>query len=179
MPSSSKSPIANLNYLNPTGFAMVIDRLPGVTFFCQDVTIPGFSSNNPTQANPFSRIPLPADFPDNENLTLSFMVDEDLASWKQMFDWYIGITFPETHEQWKALKNAEGVSPGSNKNVYSNISLLIYTSSKNPKFKFTFHDALPISLSGVPMSVNTGDISPVTCQATFDFSYFTFEKLNP
>lgn len=179
MPSTSANPIANLNYLNPTGFAMVIDRLPNVTFFCQDVTVPGFSANNPQQPNPFSRIPLPADFPDNENLSLSFMVDEDLEGWKQLFQWYVGITFPETHQQYKALLNQEGVNPGSDKNLYSTISILVYTSHKNPKFKFTFHDAVPVSLSGIPLSVNTGDIGPVTCQAVFDYSYFTFEALNP
>lgn len=177
MPSTQNQRIVNYNYLNPVGFAMVIDRLPGVTYFCQEVNIPGFSSNNPQQANPFTRIPVPADFPDNENLSASFMVDEDLEGWKQIFEWYVGITFPERHEQYVALLNKEGVSPGKNKNVYSNISILVYTSHKNPKFKFTFHDALPVSLSGFNLSATTDDINPVTCQVTFDYSYFTFEKL--
>ena len=51
-----------------------------VEYFCTKVELPGISLNESTQETRFKEIPIPGDKLDYEDLTMSFMVDENLEN---------------------------------------------------------------------------------------------------
>ena len=81
---------SNQNYLQPTGFKVVIDRenYPNLEFFAQSVNHPDVSMSQP--AIPFRRIEnvaLPGDTISYGDLSVSFILDEDMKSYREMHSW--------------------------------------------------------------------------------------------
>lgn len=169
----------NINFLNKIGFNVTIDKLPSVSFYTQSIDIPGMAANHPIQPNPFAAIPKPGDMPQFEKLRFTFAVDEDLKNWEELYSYLVGITFPETTEQWKKLIGSKGqvYREGIENNVYSTISVQTLTSAKNPNIEFTYHDCLPVSISGINLDTTSEDTIITTCSAEFVFSHFTISRL--
>jgi hypothetical protein len=173
MPSTVNNPL-EINPLTTAGFILNIDKLPGVSYFCQEVNLPGVIIENALLSNPFKRIPQPADQPSFEDLTCSFQVNQDLSNWLAMYWWFVGITFPENYDQF-----SEGVNTlsrqfkGDQKALYAEISLIILNAHKNPIKTFTYHNCLPTQLSGLELSNTNQDSTPITATASFEFSHFS------
>jgi hypothetical protein len=141
------------------------------------VNIPGLTVTNPTQPNPFIRMPVPGDQAQFDDLTIQFHVDENMKNWIEIAKWMIAVSFPENHEQFKfAMNDPEGSSVGSDKNLYSNVTVIILDSNKTPQMEFEFFDCVPSQLSGIDLTVNDGDINPVSSSVTFNFSYVRINK---
>lgn len=169
--------VKNPNFLQPNGFIVTIRRLPNVSYFCNSVTLPGMSANNPEQVNPFSRLPNPADKLDFDNLTLTFGVDEDLKNWSELMRWLVGFGFPKDFADFKfGVLDDTGEMPGSNNNFFSDIAVTVLSSHKNPVATFVYHNCIPQSVSGIDLTVLDSDITPIQCTATFDFSHFSILK---
>ena len=178
MPNTPNTPITNLNPLVQIGFNVIINKLPKVSFFAKRVSLPGLSSENPVQMNPFSQIHRPGDQPHWGSLSIEFMVDEDLKNWEELFVWLVGITYPESSEQWNGLVGTyNGFAAGSDNNAYSDIAIQTLTSAKNPNIEFSYHNCIPRSISGIELNTVDGDTEVVTCTVEFDFSYFTLKRL--
>ena len=168
--------ITNPNYLNPTGFLVQIEKLPEVSFFCHGVEIPGISTTNAEMPNMFGHIHQPGDMIDHGQLSLTFNVDEELNNWQSIYEWFVGITFPESHAQYDSLINSQGRAIGKFDNIYSDISIIVLSSNKNRIAEFTYYDCLPNNVSGLQLNSLEDDINPITATVTFDYSYFRITK---
>ena len=58
---------------------------------------------------------------------------------------------------------------------YSDASLILLDSNNNPKVKFTFVDAFPVSLQGLDFEISTGSTEYMTGVAMFKYSYYEIE----
>ena len=76
--STISSQPENFNYFSPIGFKFDVDKLPNVNFFCQSATLPELTLGEATAPNPFRDIPVPGDKILFEELTIRFIVDEEL-----------------------------------------------------------------------------------------------------
>jgi hypothetical protein len=168
--------IKNANYLNTTGFLVSVEKLPEVSFFCNGVELPGVSTTNAELPNPFGHIHQPGDMIDHGQLSLTFTVDEDLMNWLSVYEWFVGITFPETHSQYQALISGPGRSPGKFDNIYSDISIIVLSSHKNPVAEFVFANCIPSSVSGIQLNALDSDVGPAQATVTFDYSHFRVIK---
>ena len=92
-----------LDFLRPNGFRFMIQSLPKVTYFCQAATIPNISLGYATQSTPFVDIPRPGEKIDFSELTIKFIIQEDMANYIELFDWMIALGFPENHRQFQQL----------------------------------------------------------------------------
>ena len=90
---------ANLNQLNVISFQTNFLRMPMVDYFCQRVSIPGITSSSIVQTTPFADVPIEGDHLVFEDLSLDFIVDEDLKNYIEIFDWLKAIGFPDNFEQ--------------------------------------------------------------------------------
>lgn len=171
--------ISNTNFLTNVGFNVIIQKLPTVTFFSKSVRLPGISVNNPSHGTPFTKYPLPADTATFGVLSVSFNVDEDLANWKELYAWMVGMTFPESHDQWKSFigTTSGSFSPGNENNVYSDITVQTLTSAKNPNKQFVYHNCIVRSVSDIDLTNASNSTDPIICTAEFDFSHFTLENI--
>jgi|TARA_R100000781_G_C4069834_1_gene124108 hypothetical protein len=170
--------IQNRNYLAPTGFQFNVSRAPKVTYFGNQVNIPSLTLGIANQPSYLKDIPRPGEKIDFEDLTLTFLVDEDLTNYMEIQNWIRGIGFPESLDQIydfqqddtltvmnKALKN-QGI------NLYSDGSLLILNNVNLPKFKVTFDGMFPYYLSTLTFDATQSDLEYFTAQVSFKYNIY-------
>ena len=91
----ARSQIENRNFLAPTGFQFNLKRSPKVAFFCNEANIPDLNLGVAIQANYLRDIPTPGDKIEFGDLSLRFLVDEDLSNYMEIQNWIRGLGYPE------------------------------------------------------------------------------------
>lgn len=164
----------NINFLSPLSFTFRIKKIPTVNFFVQKVNIPQISFNAPQVYNPMVRTPITGDHLNYEPLEVTFKVDEDLKNYIEVFDWIRAMTYPETPEQYKQIRRE---SPMSGNGIYSDVSIIVHSSTKMPNYEIVFTDAIPVSLSGLFFQTTDTDVKYITGTATFKYTNYSFTNI--
>ena len=137
----------NINPLADVQFKFEIAILPNTSFFVQSCNLPGVTLEAQTVGAPriqnFSRYTGVVTY---EPLDITFMIDEYLKNWQEIYGWMIG---PE--------------------DKYTSAVLTIVSSSMNPTLEIHFKDIFPTSLSEIPFNSTTTD--PIYQVATVAFNY--------
>jgi hypothetical protein len=172
----------NENYLSPVGFKFVIQNLPNVQWFVQSINIPALSLGEISTPSPLLETFVPGTNLVFEPLNLTFIVDEDLGNWVEMYNWLTGLSAPQHYSQYKKLKETgpgtgEAAMPGSRTSIYSDASLVILNSNMKANHQIIFKELFPTMLSALEFNTVAGDIDYITATATFRFSYYTYEKI--
>lgn len=162
------------NFLAPTGFQFNLNRHPTLDFYVQSCSLPGLTVGTSERGTPFMNLPIQGDKPDFGELTISFKVDENMDNYRALFDWMIGISFPESFDQHKELSSKPRYG---NQGLYSDATLIIYTSKNNPNIQVTFEDAFPTNISPLEMDTRDASIEYLDAIATFRFTQYKFTKL--
>lgn len=163
---------ANKNFLSPLGYKFVITRLPNVDYFCQSISFPSVVLNSASMPNPFQKIPVAGTELRYGNVSINFKIDEDLTNYKEIYNWMLALGFPESYEQYRSL--AEKSSVDSHR-IRSDASLVILSSSKNPKHEVKFYDIFPVSLTGMKFDSTLTDIPYLEATAEFEYRMFTLD----
>ena len=181
------------DYASPTQFKFNIIKLPKVEYFCTAVNIPGISlGGNVTQQTRFKDIPLPGDKLSYEDLTMTFIVDENLENFQEIHGWLVGLGFPRDHSEFRDLissgndrfpANTQSVSTEIGKvkygtpdvgGTYSDATLTILTSKNNPQLEVRFRNLYPNSLTGLDYSQSATDVEYLTATVTFKYEIYDF-----
>ena len=146
MTSLSDQP-TNINPLADVQFKFDISALPNTSFFVQTCNLPGITLEAQAIATPqlqnFSRHTGVITY---EALDITFMIDEYLKNWQEIYEWMIG-----------------------DENKYTTAVLTILSSSMNPTMEIHFKEIFPTTLSAIPFDSTTTD--PVYQVATVNFNY--------
>jgi len=103
-----------------------------------------------------------------EDLTVSFLVDEELESWREIYEWMIRLGPMNENSQEIMYDNCyDSTTVGE---------LTILNSAYKPKFKYKFYNMFPISLTGFSFTTTAADSIQLSSSATFRFSYYDVEK---
>ena len=157
------------NNLQSQKYSVNIKRLPNISFFANRVSIPGVTATPAAIPTPFAAIKKPSDHLDFSDLTLDFLVSEDISNYKEIFSWLSGINFPESYSQSSEMKNE--ISPMSYKGFVSDISVLILSNSNNKIAEFLFKDAFPISLGELTLAYDSNE----DVVSSVSFAYTNYE----
>jgi len=166
----------NINPLSPTGFRLSIQKLPDVSFFAQEVTLPDLSLPNIEMKTPLSAVSIPGELLEYGDFTINFLVDEEMKNYTAIYNWMIGLGFPEDHNQYGNFTKAQ--SEASNYNVrngatnYSDGVLEILGSNNVGVKSITFVDLNPVSLSSLTFKSDETDINYLTGTVTFRYTLF-------
>ena len=137
----------NINPLADVQFKFDVAALPNTSFFIQTVNLPGIALEGATIATPqlqnFSRHTGIITY---EALDVTFLIDEYLKNWQEVYEWMIGDV-----------------------SKYTSAVLTILSSSMNPTMEVHFKDIFPTSLSAISFDSTTTD--PVYQVATVSFNY--------
>ena len=164
---------SNINHLTPIAYSFNIRKIANVVYFCQSVNIPGISFPETIQRTPFTNINVPGDTLVYEDLTIRFLVDEDLQAYKEIFDWMSALTAPKAFSQYKTERDTNKVLRRSSGNLFSSAELMILNNNMNPNKEIIFDDVFPTSLSSIEFdSGSTLD----TLSATVTFKYTTYSN---
>ncbi len=173
MSTFSNQPV-NKNFLSQLGFQFSVTRLPTTNFFVQAVTLPGINMNAATVNTPFKILPFPGDTVQYGDLSVTFMVSEDLKSYTDIFDWITGLGFPDNFGQRAAVMTANNRVPI--RKVMSDASLIIHTSSMNPWMTVQIEDCFPVSLSDLTFQSTGHDVEYIEATVQFKFQNYYFKR---
>ena len=174
MAASNKVP-DNLNYLSNISFRLSIEDTPHLTWFCQSVTVPGVSVNTVDVVTPFVNIPYAGGSVSFEELSVTFMVDEHLKNWIEIYDRVIALGLAEGHEKYRLLKAKSDLTPRGG--TVSTIVLSVLTSGMNPQMEFHFYEAFPLTISSLDFSSAATDVEYFTATATFRYTNYEIKNL--
>lgn len=163
----------NINPLSPNGFQFSIQKLPELTYFAQQVALPSINLPNVAVNTPFSTIQIAGDLLNYDPLSIDFLVDESMANYLAIRDWIIAMGFPEDYQQYISYLNKDNANIGKLANNHSDGTLQILGSNNVPIHTITFVDLVPISLGNMTFVSTSSDVSYITCNAIFEFTYFT------
>ena len=164
----------NVNLTAPQGYRFQIKKLPNVNYFLQTVDIPEITMPPSIQSNPFADIQWPGNKLTFGDLNITFKVDEDLNNYRELFNWMMGIGFPENTEEYGVLARKPA---HSGEGVFSDASLIATTMLKNPNIEYIFQDAWPSYLGSIAFSTTSDDVNYLTCKATFKYTLFKVSLL--
>ena len=175
----------NYNLLSPVSFKFQIRSLPSVSYFCQTANIPGISLGQATIDTPLKSIPFPGDELNYQDLSISFLVDENLNNYKEIHDWLLGLGTPQNHNQFSTLRDTgtdrfPGQTTNSPNNntvpdggTYSDATLTVLNSKNIAVTEIRFHNIFPTSLGSLSYDVQASDVNYL--QSNVDFSYMYYE----
>ena len=182
----SGTPIENRNFLSPVGFKFALKRTPKTAFFCNQANIPDLSLGVAEQPTYLKNIPIPGDKIDFGDLSLRFLVDEDLGNFMEIQNWIRGLGFPETLIEFDELEERDPMFRGggfgqfakSGDKIYSDGTLQILSSNLVPKFQVVFKDLFPTTLSTLTFDATDEDINYFTAAVSFKYTIFNITDLS-
>ena len=174
------TPIENRNFLSPVGFKFSLKRAPGVAFFCNQANIPSMDLGIAEQPTYLKNIDVPGDKIQFGDLTLRFLVDEDLVNYMELQRWIRGLGYPEDMDEFRKLES-EAVLPSNfgqaGDNIYSDGTLQILSSNLVPSFQVVFTDLFPYTLSTVTFDATDTDIEYFTADVSFKYTIYNLTDM--
>ena len=176
--------IENRNFLSPVGFKFSIRKMKGVDFFCQSASIPSITMQSVKQGTRFNAIPQPGDELTYEDLSIRFLVDENMKNWYQVHDWMREITTPYSSKEFgyargtiesqnRKLNNRSDLANWDNQ-WRSDCSLFILSSNYQPVAEFVFRDAFPVNLSTLTFDSSVQDIQYFQADCSLRYTYYDY-----
>jgi len=162
----------NKSFLSNNKYEFVIDRLPHVTFFIQSVVIPDVSLVGTQVSSPYVSVPIPGNILNYGELQVTYIMDEDMRAWREIYDWMYNLGNPESKNKIGDLTQ----TLGRRNSVTSDASLLVKSNANNPRVKFTFKDMFPTTLGGVTLSSAEGQ-EFITSTISFLYSHYTVDSI--
>ena len=169
------TPLSNRNFLAPTGFKFTLKRSPAAAFFCNQANIPSMDLGVATQPTYLRDIPTPGDKIEFGDLSIRFLVDEDLVNYMELQKWIRGLGFPDSLKDFADLEKEAVIKPrfaNRGDNIYSDGTLQILSSNLVAKFNVNFKDLFPVSLSTITFDATDTDVEYFTAEATFKYTIY-------
>jgi hypothetical protein len=175
------TPIENRNFLSPTGFKFALKRSPAAAFFCNQANIPSLDLGIAQQTSYLKDIDIPGDKIVFGDLTLRFLVDEDLFNYMEIQNWIRGLGYPEKLSQLKDLSEDGKIKSRfgqSGENIYSDATLQVLSNNLVPKFQVMFKDVFPYSLSTITFDATDTDIEYFTADVSFKYTIYDMQDMS-
>lgn len=168
--TTATSGLNNVNYLQPNAFKLTIDHkhFQNLEFFAQTILHPALSAN-PVEL-PYKRvstIPFAGDKLTFGELTAMIIVDENMNSYTEMYNWLQRSI--EQEERVPSLRTS------AKPPLYADITVSILSSHNNKTRQIRYIDSIPVGLGDMTLESTSGDVTFITFPATFRFSYFEFK----
>ena len=161
----------NISFLSPIGFKFQLNNFPEVNYFVQSASLPGISISSISVPTPLKAIDLAGDEVNFEELTIKFIVDENMKNWLSIYDWIIGLGFPTEEGQAKYKKLSESSE------LTTDATLTVLTGNMNPQINFVFQNCFPLNLSSIAFDSGGTDIDYVTADVSFRYDVYTVQNL--
>lgn len=149
--------LTSVDMLTPLGFRLTINaqEFRNLEYFCTSVSLPGVTLPNVETNFRNFYAQISGDSLAYDNLSVTFIVDEKLKNYLEVFTWM----HKNSHEEIE----------------YKDMTLSILTNQNNTNKQIRFNSAIPIALSNLEFNTQTTDVEYLTC--TVDFAYTQFDFL--
>ena len=163
--------IDNRNFLSGVGFKFSLTKFPKVDFFSNSARIPELNLELTNQSSYLKNIDIPGERLTYGDLTLRFLVDENMENYISVYNWLKGLGFPETTQQFTDLnKDKDGQRDA--KEAFCDGTLRILNSNFREVAKVKFNDLFPTSLTSLDFDATNTDVQYFTAEATFKYTIY-------
>ena len=163
--------IDNRNFLSPVGFKFNISKTPKVNFFSNSARIPEILLGTSVQPSYLKDIDVPGEKLTYGDLTVRFLVDENMQNYMAMHNWLKGIGFPESPTQFRdQTTDDEGIR--DEKLVFSDGSLHILNSNFQDVAIIKFQDLFPVGLTSLEFDATETDINYFTAEVSMRYTVY-------
>lgn len=162
--------ISNRNFLSVTGFKFTLARYPKVDFFSNSARIPQITLDVARQSTYLKDLDVPGEKLNYGDLTIKFIVDENMENYITIYDWLVGLGFPEITTQFKDLTTVE--NKRDMKAQFSDGTLRVLNSNFKEVAKVKFLDLFPVSLSSLDFDASASDVQYFTAEASFKYTVY-------
>ena len=163
--------IQNRNFLSGVAFKFNLAKFPKVDFFSNSARIPELNLELTTQASYLKNIDVPGERLTYGDLTLRFLVDENMENYISVYTWLKGLGFPESTKEFKDLTtDRDGIRDP--KEAFCDGTLRILNSNYRDVAKVKFNDLIPISLTSLEFDATNTDVQFFTAEATFKYTLY-------
>jgi hypothetical protein len=165
----------NITPLSPNGFLFSVQKLPQLSFFCQQVNLPGLLLGSPEFGNPFQVQPIPGETLTYDNLTVQFLVDSRMENYTAIYNWIVALGFPNDYEQYVNFVDEDdrGMTSELSKN-YSDATLQILSGNNQVVKTVQFIDLFPTAIDSLMFQATNQDVNYLVGNATFRYGYYKF-----
>ena len=165
---------SNQNFLSPVGFKFVIGRTPNVDFFCQRASIPEVEIGVRNIETPIKDYQVPGDKITYSDLRLTFLVNENLDNYYEIYKWLKGLSNPKEFEDFYEYINSvdeKGRMTKFSKQM-SDARLLILNSNYNVISSVNFYNIFPTSLTTLDFDSSATDINYFTAEVNIKYTLY-------
>ena len=163
--------IQNRNFLSGVAFKFNLAKFPKVDFFSNSARIPELSLELTRQPSYLKNIDVPGERLSFGDLTLRFLVDENMENYLSVYEWLTGLGFPETTKEFADLiKDSDGQTDP--KEAFCDGTLRILNSNYREVAKVKFNDLFPVSLTSLDFDATNTDVQFFTAEATFKYTLY-------
>jgi hypothetical protein len=158
-----KDKISNRNFLAPNGFKLSLIKFPKAAFYCQSANIPGISINDISIPTPFRDYPVAGTETDYDDLTIKFLVDEDMTNYCAIHEWIKRTGLAETFDTSINPEESQGILEILNSNWRANITV-------------EYDDLFPVSLTPLEFDSTETNVEYLIAQATFKYKIYRIKN---
>ena len=168
---------SNINPLQSNGFLFSINKLPEISFFCQEANLPNLELPIAVQASPLVDIQHPGDKLTFGQLNITFLVDGGMVNYKVVSDWMMALGFPKSHQQFANWVNEYKKFPtdGNGAATVSDGVLQILNSSNTAIKSIMFKDMFPTSLASLQLQTTSGETTYLAGNASFAYTLYEID----
>ena len=162
MPTEMQDVPIETNILKGYQFKFEISIFKHVTYHCQSTQLPSVSIDTPVFTTPHRDITLPGTKMTFDPITITFLVDDDLLNWKEVYYWMLKMSFNKAkYREFNSLQ-ADG-------------TLHILNGNLTPKTTVKFMNLHPTSLSELTFDSSQVDPEPQIAFMTMEYDYMIFD----
>ena len=177
MASPFAKQIENRNFLSPVGFQFTLGKYPKITFLCNSARIPEISLGTFEQPSYLKNVDVPGEKLEYGDLTLRFLVDENMENYMAVHNWLTGLGFPETPTEFiNETKDEDGIR--DMKEQFSDGSMNILNSNYRTSATVKFRDLFPVGLTSLEFDATETDINYFTAEANFKYTLYNIIGTN-
>jgi len=164
----------NTGFLQPTKFILTFDRIPNVTYMCQEVNIPGISLPAITVPSPALDYHVAGNKLTFNPVSIKFLIDSSVESWKNIYEWFMSIASPHGTDERNLQTALQNQYKQTNFPQYSDAVLTVMSNLNNPVLRVHLVGLFPVSLSDIQFDTTLSADHIMTADATFSVKYFDF-----
>jgi hypothetical protein len=167
MTALTRSP-QNTNLLQPTKYLLEFKRINTVTYFLQTVNVPSIKLGEVIRTTPFLDMYSPGTKLDYSTLDIEFIVDEELETWKNLYNWFVSIADPDGFEKRtykEELQRSEH---------FSDATLTVLSNLNNPVLRINFRNLFPLTMGDINFDTRLSADNIMTVSASFRYESYTY-----
>lgn len=169
--------------LNINSYNVVINKLPDFNFKVKSVDTPAINVVGVEVPTPMQKMMVAGDTVHYDELSFTFIVDENMYNYCSVYNWLCGLGFPSSFEEFRELLATGLQVYNPNNRSYtvgetSDINLMILTNHKNRNIDIKYYNAFPTSLSGLSFNNSNTDSETITATVSFKFTGMLFTIRN-